>query len=72
MSKKIKNGGSAFPVPPDFTEAISWASPGMTLRDHFAGLCMNAMLQGAEDPNGDYVASKSYRVADAMIAARGE
>ncbi|TBL49915.1 hypothetical protein EYY98_10685 [Obesumbacterium proteus] len=54
---------------------------GMTLRDHFAteslGLCFAQYLNHAEE-NGfsdgwrDGVASDAYKMADAMLKARGE
>jgi len=48
---------------------------GMTLRDYFAGLAMIEMiptfLETEEDKPSD-VAQMAYRLADAMIAQRGE
>lgn len=44
----------------------------MDLRDHFAGLAMVGLLANKGDPK-DYLvqaACDSYRVADAMLAAR--
>lgn len=44
----------------------------MTLRDHFAGLAMQALLthpQIAEDADS-YPAQRAYKMADAMLAQR--
>lgn len=49
---------------------------GITLRDHFAGLAMQAMLSNksmydAITPNGwDNLSNESYLVADAMLKQR--
>ena len=73
MSKQT--GGQAFPTP-----ATDWNMfhEGMTLRDHFAGLAMQGgMASGALEifissgKLNDY-ADHCYRIADAMLKARGE
>lgn len=72
-SKKIDDGGPAFPV-----RHASY-SPGMSLRDHFAGQAIGAIIrQCASDLNfsdgtetsEQYFARKAYEVADAMLIAR--
>jgi len=40
----------------------------MTLRDHFAGLALNAVLNNGW--NADAVAEECYRIADAMMKER--
>lgn len=67
-------GGPAFPC--------EWvkvrATPGMTLRDHFAAKAMQAVFTGAvmdgftmnQDINCDKAASIAYEMADAMLRAR--
>jgi hypothetical protein len=41
------------------------------LRDHFAGLAMQGMLaDSGRDPALNFLAAQSYRIADAMLAAR--
>lgn len=77
MSGKINDGGPAFPqtVPAGVIGAgcgphVEW---GMTLRDYFAAA---ALANGnIEEHTGagwaDRVADQAYRIADAMIAARG-
>ena len=86
MSTK-ETGGPAFPRPAVFTEVHGLASveqDGMTLRDHFAGLAMQAYMQvtlkqyptpGADStwvagPGYDRIADHAYQLADAMLEAR--
>jgi len=60
-------GGPAYPVPMDH-----W-HPGMTLRDYFAGQALAivmARFDSAYRPTLDDIATRSYLIADAMIAAR--
>jgi hypothetical protein len=63
---KINDGGPAFPTHEDMQE-------GMTLRDHFAGLAMQALLARTtyhiEDAPRD-IAEEAYDYADAMLKAR--
>lgn len=78
MSKE-NNGGPAYPCPQD---CINQNAPslGMTLRDYFAAKAMQAILN-CEPPSvanradhalsvAEYVARKSYFMADAMLAER--
>ncbi len=79
-----KDGGAAFP-----TQGWEWQgaqiapatdSPGMSLRDYFAGKALvpvsiigpsiNAQRFGDEDAK--YYAMAAYRIADAMLAERGK
>lgn len=74
MSKET--GGPAFPVDVDGRNYHS----GQTLRDYFAGLALQGWLSsyGPDMPhpaqNGSDIdaARNAYKLADAMIAARGE
>jgi hypothetical protein len=43
---------------------------GMTLRDYFAAKAMQGMMVEVHDPDCNYIAEVSYRMADAMMAAR--
>lgn len=70
-----ETGGQDFPVP-----ATDWNlhHEGMTLRDYFAGLAMQGDMAhdtlGRDVPSGrlkEY-AENYYRIADAMLRARGE
>jgi hypothetical protein len=69
------NGGPAFPVPTDMSggEAFYLATPGMSLRDWFAGQAMGGICAHSDTwglPDVSEIALKAYRIADAMIAAR--
>lgn len=54
---------------------VGWPDPGMSLRDHFAGEAMAAILSAPDlvptITNTD-IAKIAYKMADAMIAARKE
>ena len=46
---------------------------GMTLRDYFAAMAMQAFLMKDVDAGGDdHLAECSYRIADAMLAERSK
>ena len=73
MSTPINDGGPAFPVTLDHRECVG--AYGMSLRQHFAGLAMAALLgredtlaNGAEARMFRELARLSYAQADAMIA----
>lgn len=71
---KRDDGGPAFPisVQPDF----QYAEAGMSLRDWFAGQCIEQCIRNAMDGDGGWdasnVAHHAYLVADAMLAERGK
>lgn len=79
----IKTGGPAFPVadpfcgagPNSVAEAVRLRN-GMSLRDYFAAKAMQgelaAQTPGEECNNLDALDILSYRIADAMLKARGE
>ena len=52
---------------PAFPHAIH---NGMTMRDYFAAKAMQGMMVEVQDPDCNYIAEVSYRMADAMMAAR--
>lgn len=63
-----ETGGPAFPDPQE-----NWrGEKGMTLRDHFAGLAMQAIVSNSAEVNPafDAVAEDAYMQADAMLKAR--
>jgi hypothetical protein len=63
---KIDDGGPAFPVGrPGFADSSS----GLSLRDWFAGMAMQAFASRHDAPE-EIVAEAAYKQADAMIAAR--
>ena len=69
----IYDGGTAFPT--------EYNDRGLTMRDYFAAAALQGWLaswpeQGTPHPSENYnalnVANLSYRLADAMLAARKE
>ncbi|MCD1645208.1 hypothetical protein [Aurantimonas coralicida] len=70
-----ENGGPAFPVHPNTNP--SGDSAGMKLRDWFAGQIMAAAMVSATNLNQVpdellvEASGQAYRVADAMLEARG-
>jgi hypothetical protein len=44
---------------------------GMSLRDYFAAKAMQGMMVDVAQPRCDYIADTSYKMADAMLKARG-
>ena len=75
MSTPIDDGGPAFPVPATDATDGRTHDGGMSLRQHFAGLAMAALLgredtlaNGAEARMFRELARLSYAQADAMIA----
>ena len=74
MSNTNTNGGPAFPILQDGCQFPR--AEGMTLRDYFAAKAMQAYFT---DPNvgfgSDVIeagARAAYRIADAMLKARGQ
>mgnify|MGYP000529200689 CR=1 FL=1 len=74
------DGGPAFPVVESDLLRGTRVSGGMSLRDYFAGQAVANLLSfpPPESMNvGDYwefshVADESYKIADAMLKARGD
>ena len=65
MSKET--GGTAFPTG---TGGNTPYSNGMTLRDYFAAKAMQSMCAETPAKDFDHCASRSYKMADAMLEAR--
>ncbi|HEH1842227.1 hypothetical protein ACXN08_13780 [Proteus mirabilis] len=74
-----KTGGAAFPVP---ATELHGTTTGMSLRDYFAAKAMNADLSNSDESLAGYgsqftdaqlenFAAFYYRMADAMLKARG-
>lgn len=64
-------GGAAFPFELELPSGGTYSSPGMTLRDYFAGRALPALLtRHRADVAWDDAAPLAYRVADAMLKAR--
>lgn len=63
----------AFPAPTQLTVeggVVIASSPGMTLRDYFAGQALIALLTSTDPRSTRGLAKLCYEVADAMIAER--
>ena len=68
-----KDGGPAFPSEGKDHGNPKYHSPGMSLRDYFAGLAMQALVTKCGFPvDEDTIdcADLSYKLADAMLAER--
>jgi hypothetical protein len=66
-----QTGGPAFPLMYDVpSENLRHIHVGMTLRDYFAAKAMQAFLTRIP-MSGDEQARAAYKVADAMLSARG-
>jgi len=66
------NDITAFPVTP--TNRGGQCAPtqyGMTLRDYFAGQALAGICADPNMPTVEKTAELAYRMADAMLAARG-
>lgn len=59
------NHKTAFPI-----QSYTCAEKGMTMRDYFAAEAMQGMMVEVQDPDCNYIAEVSYRMADAMMKAR--
>ena len=71
----IKDGGPAFAAVAAGPAGDVYESPGMTLRDWFAGQALAGMMANPSVFDGDdrsikACAPQCYAVADAMLAAR--
>lgn len=64
-----KQGGSAFPVPSSISYNLDEVFGGMSLRQYYAGLAMQALMADPEWKEDDlgYLAQDAFAVADAMI-----
>ena len=75
MTDKIDDGGPAFPrTVQRWNDSLDHSVQGMSLRDYFAGQIAGGMAAfsgtfGISFGPGD-IATRSYQVADAMLAAR--
>ena len=75
------DGGPAFPVTPIRSGQIEPTELGMSLRDWFAGQVLPSVISVYVEANGrclgtEHIAPNcavhAYRIADAMLKARGE
>lgn len=69
-----KDGGAAFPIPDVWMpnhEQMAIGHDGMSLRDWFAGMALQGMVQDlSRDHKEEYLAHDAYKFADAMLAER--
>jgi hypothetical protein len=78
MSEQPKDGGPAFPVLTDMSggEAYYLATPGMSLRDWFAGQALPSLVATESENNRSWqdgsrhIAAAAYAISDALLAAR--
>ena len=70
----MKDGGPAFPVPAELCQDLTVQEQrGMTLRDWFAGMAMQASRSRSSQYNSwDDLAKDAYEIADAMIQERSK
>ena len=67
---RINHGGPAFPSEGEGHGNPKYHSPGMTLRDWFAGQALAGLLaESMHDCGPEGIAHDCYLYADAMIAA---
>jgi hypothetical protein len=62
-------GGAAFP---SARNSVGVSQPGMTLRDHFAGLVLAGICASdpLEDFTDEHISKACYSLADAMLLER--
>jgi len=82
MSKKINDGGSAFPLKykgeQRHNSHIEYIEKGMSLRDYFAAKALSGLLAYSTDgPHNQaaaddirYITDYAYNLADAMLKSR--
>lgn len=71
MSKE--NGGPAFPsseVTNHNADIVTYAEPGMSLRDYFAAKALPAVVSDVDFTSWAQCAEAAYDIADAMLAER--
>ncbi len=73
MSTK-DTGEPAFPILERGGSGLELTHPGMSLRDHFAGLAMQAMASGTwpDEQMSAGIASLAFAMADAMLKERAK
>jgi hypothetical protein len=69
MSTPINDGGPAFPS--DYIPGTA-TTPGMSLRDWFAGQALAGLLSKGQSTSNakSWMPEEAYELADAMLAAR--
>ena len=76
MAEKINDGGPVFPHEFKYGDGTAQRCEGMTLRDYFAAKAMEVdytLAKNFTDPDWRYgIALDAYKMADAMLKARGD
>lgn len=69
---KIDDGGPAYPAPAASKEYYGSATVymGLTIRDYFAGLAMQALATARNYPTDNRLGDSAYVIADDMLRAR--
>lgn len=57
---------------PAFPGSHPSAPEGMSLRDWYAGLAMQGLLHGVDEPQCRFIAVQAFAMADAMMKRREE
>jgi hypothetical protein len=82
VSKRIDDGGAAFPTPPVYCAETGCGQAdagqgGMSMRDYFAAAALTGFLAAGRGPNGygdiadsNNAADYAYEQADAMLRRR--
>ncbi len=73
MADQHTDGGPAFPSEGEGHGNPQYHSPGMTLRDYFAGQALVGLLANTDCTRGAghlEIPTRAYQVADVMLAAR--
>ena len=65
------DGGPAFPCVGEGVGDPMYHDPGMTLRDYFAGQALAGVMVASPEGGWCGWAHDAYKLADAMLAARG-
>jgi hypothetical protein len=70
---EVKTGGPAFPTSDWDENDRAYKMHGMTLRDYFAAKAMQAdITDGRHEDQFAWCAGRAYKMADAMLEARGK
>jgi len=72
MRLKIETEQQAFPSNPVFADGHTGYEYGMSLRDWYAGLAMEGLLHGVDEPQCRFIAVQAFAMADAMMKRREE
>lgn len=70
MRLRIETEPQAFPSNPMFADGHMGYEYGMSLRDWYAGLAMQGLIVGTEEPSHHFIAVVAFQMADAMMKLR--